>query len=63
MSTGLIEGMQYFEVAISDVASTNPGKITGLIELLKSAPFTIYNMITEIDGQSVKDYIADSDTL
>jgi len=62
-TTELTEGMQYVEVAFGDAASTNPEEIQGLIELLKSAPFTIYNMIAEIDGQSVKDYVADSSTM
>lgn len=62
-STTATEGMKYFEVAFNDAASANPEEVKGLIELLKLKPFTIYNLISEIDGQTVKDYVADSSTL
>ncbi|AEW00467.1 hypothetical protein A4D02_24365 [Niastella koreensis] len=62
-TTELTEGMQYFDVAFSEAAATSPEEILGLIELLKLEPFTIYNMIAEIDGQTVKDYVADSSTM
>ena len=45
-------------VTFSEVASTE--EILGLFELLKIRPFTIYNMIAEIDGQSIEDHSDDS---
>lgn len=57
------EGMKYFEVSFPDAASIKPEEIKGLIALLKIKPFTIYNLISEIDGQPVKDYVADSSTM
>jgi hypothetical protein len=62
-TTDLTEGLKYFDVVFNDFESTKPEEITGLIELLKIKPFTIYNLIAEIDGQTVKDYVADSSTL
>jgi hypothetical protein len=55
--------MKYFEVSFPDAASVKPEEVKGLIELLKIKPFTIYNLISEIDGQAVKDYVADSSTM
>ena len=61
-TTDLTEGLQYFEVVFNDFASIKKEELMGLIELLKVKPFTIYKLIDEIDGQSVKDYMPDSGT-
>jgi hypothetical protein len=61
-TTDLTEGMSCFDVAFGDLDSTKVEEIQALIEFLKIKPFTIYNMIAEIDGQEVKDYVADSGT-
>jgi hypothetical protein len=61
-TTPLAVGMKYFEVNFSNADDTKMEEVMGLIEFLKVKPFTIFNQISEIDGQAVKDYAPDSGT-
>lgn len=58
----LTEGANFYEVIFNKIEETSIEEIRGLIELLKLKPFQIFNQISEIDGQEVKDYVADSAT-
>lgn len=60
--TVLTEGMNFYEVQFNSFENTKIEEIMGLIELLKLKPFQIFSQISEIDGQEVKDYVADSGT-
>ncbi|SDK99995.1 hypothetical protein SAMN05421823_104105 [Catalinimonas alkaloidigena] len=58
----LTEGMKFFQLEWPAPAAVTPEELQGLIELLRVKPFEVIPMVSEVNGQEIREYNPESTT-